>query len=387
MKAHSNPARILVASDSVDDATQIVHQLKVDFAEIRASTDSEAAVADFESFKPDVLVLAFDRLQKAQEYAVGLYRFTKSHHVHRTLLLCVREEVRSAFELCKKGTFDDYVLYWPHAQDGLRLTMSVWNAARQNLAQAAPGPSHLELVTHIRQLGAVNALLDQQMTEGEGDPIAGSLQQAEGAVGAAIDELHQRLIGDRAGGIVDVKDRAAFSRAFEQLKTKPVADVFKGAATALAPAGAWTRQLKEKLAPHMSILRALGDKVRAIKPLVLFVEDDDIARKLTQKVLEGKNYELVFAHDGTAALGLLRDIRPDLILMDVNLPDIDGVTLTRKLKTVPRLAEIPVLMLTGDARQQTVENSMSAGAAGFIVKPYTREALIEKIDRFLSTTA
>lgn len=325
MKTHSSPARILVASDSVDDATQIVSQLKADFAEIRASTDADTAVEDFESFKPDVLLLAFDRLQKAQEYAVGLYRFTKSHHAHRTLLLCIKEEVRSAFELCKKGTFDDYVLYWPHAQDGLRLTMSVWNAARQNVAQVAPGPSHVELVSHVRQLGAMNAVLEQHMTE--------------------------------------------------------------DAANALAPAGASSRQLKEKLAPHLSGLSVLGDKVRAIKPLVLFVEDDDFARKLAEKVLEGKNYELVFANDGTAALGLLRGMRPDLILMDVNLPDIDGVSLTRKLKTVPRLAEIPILMLTGDARLQTVENSRNAGAAGFIVKPFTRESLIEKIDRFLSTTA
>jgi CheY-like chemotaxis protein len=80
---------------------------------------------------------------------------------------------------------------------------------------------------------------------------------------------------------------------------------------------------------------------------------------------------------------MLRRLRPHLILMDVHLPDLDGVSLTRKLKSTEHLAAIPIVMLTGDARRGTLENSMSAGAAGFLVKPFTREAIVAKLNRLL----
>jgi CheY-like chemotaxis protein len=387
MKAPAASARFLVASDSVDDAAQIVRQLKDEFAEVRASTDADKATADFESFEPDVLIIAFDTLAKAQAYAIGLYRFSQrvSAHGHRTVLLCNKDEVRSAFALCKKGSFDDYVLYWPQAQDGLRLLMSAWNAARQVVAAPARGPSHVDLVSHVKQLGAMETLVDEHVSEGErqASSAGGSLRQAERVVGAAIDQLFQRLAGRDAAGIVDVKDPAALAREFERLKT-PMTQAFNATSTAIAPSSGWTRQLKERLAPHLKGLRSLSEKISKTRPVVMIVDDDELMRKLIRKSLEGKDYELIFANDGTAALGLLRRIQPDLILMDFNLPDIDGVTLTQRIKTVPLLAEIPVLMLTGEARRETLDNSMKVGAAGFIVKPFTRDALLSKLDRFLS---
>ena len=389
MKPHAASARILVASDNLDDAAQILRQLQVEFAEARTSVDADMAVEDFEKFEPDVLVLAFDSIERAQGYALGLYRFSQrvSAHGHRTILLCNKDQVRAAFELCKKGSFDDYVLYWPQAQDGLRLTMSVWNAARHVIAAPSQGPSHVDLISHVKQLGAMQSLVDEQVSEAErhASSAGGSLKQAERTVGSAIDELFQRLAGHGGTGIVEVKDPAALAREFDQLKA-PVSQAFKATANAMAPDGGWTRQLKERLAPHLNGLRAIGEKISKTEPVVLVVEDDEFARKLIQAALQGKSYELIFAHDGTAALGLLRRIRPDLILMDINLPDIDGVALTQKLKALPKLAEIPVLMLTGEARRETLESSMNAGAAGFIVKPFTREALLAKLDRLLSAT-
>ena len=385
MKPCPASARILIASNNADDAAQIIRQLKGEFADIRSSTDSDSAVEDFEGFEPDVLILAFDAVEKAKGYALGLYRFSQrvSDHGHRTILLCSKDEIHEAFELCKKGSFDDYVLYWPQAQDGLRLMMSVLSAARHVIAPPPRGPSHVDLVSHVKQLGAMQSLVEQQLSEGERHAASagGSLKQAERVVGAAIEDLFQRLAG--GAGRVDVNDSVALSREFDQLKN-PVSQAFEATAKAIAPTAGWTRQLKEKLAPHLTGLRAIGQKIGQATPLVMVVEDDQFARKMIQTGLEGKSYELIFAHDGTAALGLLRRIRPDLILMDVNLPDIDGVALTQKLKALPRLAEIPVLMLTGEARRETLQNSMKAGAAGFIVKPFTAEMLDARLSKFLS---
>lgn len=322
MKPPTASMRILVASDNADDATRIIEQLKRDFADIRASTDADRAVADFEACRPAVLVLAFNTVDKARSYALELYRSSEmvNQHTHRTVLLCNKDEIRTAFDLCKEGSFDDYVPYWPHLHDGLRLSMCIWNVARQNVPRPAEGPSHLDLIVHVRQLGAMRSVVRQLVAEGE----------AKFGLG---------------------------------------------------------QSLQDRLVPFLDALGSLTEKVRKIQPVVMIVDDDEVARVLTEKALDGRGYELVFAADGMTALGMLRRGRPDLILMDVNLPDIDGVELTQRLKALPGLAEVPVVMVTGEARRETLESSMSAGAAGFIVKPFGREALIAKLDRFLSTTA
>jgi len=117
---------------------------------------------------------------------------------------------------------------------------------------------------------------------------------------------------------------------------------------------------------------------------IMVVDDDEVARVLIAEALANQPYELVFAEDGAAALGVLRHTRPDLILMDIRLPDMDGVVLTSRLKALPQLASIPVLMLTGEARRETLESSVTAGASGFIVKPFSPAALVARLDRCLA---
>ncbi|HEX7440866.1 MAG TPA: response regulator [Caldimonas sp.] len=390
MKIQPGMGRIMVASDNSDDAAQIVKQLTAEHEHVRASTTADLAVADFEEFKPDVLVLAFDSIEKAERYSLGLFRQSQvvSHHPHRTVLLCAKDEVRAAFDLCKKGVFDDYVLQWPLAHDGFRLVMSVWNAARA-LQEVSSGPRAKELLEHAEQLAAIDSLLHQQLAEGRQHAASAAhrLKQTEAAVGAAIDEFSQRLTSSARALVVEVKDPAGLAREFDRLKKDRVAPAFKAAAEGIAPIAAWAEQVQEQLASHMAGVRGFARKVGEVRWIVMVVEDDEFARKLIAKALQEEPYDLVFAPDGTAALAALRRARPDLILMDINLPDMDGVTLTRNLKAVPHLADIPVLMLTGDARRETLAHSMSAGAAGFIVKPFTRESLVAKLSRFLSPPA
>lgn len=383
-------AKVLVASDNADDVAQLVKDLKVEMEHVRASTDDQRAFEDFQSFKPDVLVLAFDGIEKAQRYSLGLYRQSRTYgqHRHRTVLLCSKNEVRPAFDLCKQGVFDDYVLYWPMSHDALRLMMSVWNAARESL-NLANVPSVKELVAHAKQVGALSAFLDQQFAESEEHRAAATraLKQAEAAVGAMLDEFSLRLTSAGHAPLVEVNDAAGLSQEFKRMKRESVSPAFRASAEGIAPMMGWPRQIQERMAPELAGLRGLAKKVGACKPIVMIVEDDAFARKLIGKALAAQHYELVFANDSAAALALIRRTAPELILMDVNLPDMDGVALTRKLKAAPHLAHIPVLMLTGEARREILDSSMEAGADGFIVKPFTREGLMAKVERFLPAAA
>jgi len=119
--------------------------------------------------------------------------------------------------------------------------------------------------------------------------------------------------------------------------------------------------------------------------LVLVVEDDEFTRKLIGKMLDPVRFDVSYAEDSQAALMLLRELHPDLVLMDIRLPlpGLDGVALTRRLSADPRRKSIPVIMMTGDARRETVLKSMEAGAASFVVKPFDRESLMAKIQAAL----
>jgi len=139
MKHLMNTTRVLVASDTTEDAHLVQRQLKAHFSHVQVSTDAGSCLEDFERHAPEVLVLAFDRLDKARRYYHGLYRLGGGlpQRPHRTVILCSQDDVHAVFDLCKQACFDDYVLYWPHSQDGLRLVMSVWNAGRATTTRLA----------------------------------------------------------------------------------------------------------------------------------------------------------------------------------------------------------------------------------------------------------
>jgi len=123
------------------------------------------------------------------------------------------------------------------------------------------------------------------------------------------------------------------------------------------------------------------------RSVVLVVEDDEVLHTLVAAMLESEPVDLVFEADGAAAFDRVTAVSPDLVLMDVMLPGGDGVALTERIKSTPDLAAIPVVMLSGEARLDTLVRSMEAGAADFIVKPFTREALLAKLGKYLPVAA
>ncbi|HEX7440209.1 MAG TPA: response regulator, partial [Caldimonas sp.] len=333
--------RILVSTDSVEDGQQIVRLLKDDFANVQLSFQPERAAADFEECLPDVLVLAFDKLENAHRYYLGLYRLGRSVHAHphRTVLLCTKDEVQAAFELCKKDYFDDYVLHWPHAHDGRRLSMSVWIACREQSAKERAGPPRSELRAHARHLGDLERTLERELAGGEQHMAAatGSLLEAEREISGAFDELSSRVAGSRAGG-PDAADPHALGRAIDQLRLKQVEATRGIAARGIEPLRRWTRSLREQLEPSLAATRPLAAKVGATRAVLMAVEDDELTRRLISMALDPAAYEIRFVGNAPEALNLLRRVRPDAILMDIRLPGIDGVSLTERLKASPALA-------------------------------------------------
>ena len=116
---------------------------------------------------------------------------------------------------------------------------------------------------------------------------------------------------------------------------------------------------------------------------VLVVDDNPIDLKLTSELLEVHRFKVDGASDAEQALRLLLSIVPDLIVTDIALPGMDGLTFTRQLKADGRLKHVPVVALTAFAMQGDEERAAAAGCRGYIVKPIDVRLFAEQISEFL----
>ena len=119
------------------------------------------------------------------------------------------------------------------------------------------------------------------------------------------------------------------------------------------------------------------------KPVILVVEDNDDNRQLVIKVLNRRGYEVVGVVDGNEALTQLNNIDPDLILMDINLPGMDGYEVTRRIRQQEKFATLPIVALTAHAMVGDEEKSLDAGCDAYISKPINIRTFPETIAAIL----
>lgn len=116
---------------------------------------------------------------------------------------------------------------------------------------------------------------------------------------------------------------------------------------------------------------------------ILVVEDDPSISALLTKALENNGYTVVSAMDGEAALVTCVEERPDAILLDVNLPKLDGFTVAKRLKGVDSLKGIPIIFLTAKDRPADMIQGIQAGAKHYMTKPFKIDELLGKVRKLL----
>ena len=117
---------------------------------------------------------------------------------------------------------------------------------------------------------------------------------------------------------------------------------------------------------------------------ILVVEDNTLNRDMLTRRLARRGYEVLVAEDGQAAIDMASTEAPDLILMDMSLPILDGWEATRRLKAAPETARIPVIALTAHAMAGDREKTIEAGCDDYDSKPIEFERLLRKMEAFLS---
>jgi two-component system, cell cycle response regulator DivK len=117
--------------------------------------------------------------------------------------------------------------------------------------------------------------------------------------------------------------------------------------------------------------------------LILYIEDNPHNMRLVRKMLQRGGYDMVEATDGFSGLEVANAQHPDLILMDINLPDIDGMEVTSRLKLCSDLCHIPIIALTANAMHGDRERFTQCGCDGYLAKPVTRNELLNTVSYFL----
>ena len=127
-----------------------------------------------------------------------------------------------------------------------------------------------------------------------------------------------------------------------------------------------------------------GDHVRRAGKRVLIVEDNELNMKLFNDLLEAHGYQTLQTRDGVEALQMAREHRPDLILMDIQLPEVSGLEVTKWIKEDEELRVIPVIAVTAFAMKGDEEKIREGGCEAYIAKPISVMSFLSTVDQFLS---
>jgi two-component system cell cycle response regulator DivK len=120
------------------------------------------------------------------------------------------------------------------------------------------------------------------------------------------------------------------------------------------------------------------------KGTILYVEDNPDNRNLIRRVLNAEGYAVVEAAHAAQAIEKLETEAIDLILMDINMPDVDGYTLTAKIKKIEKFTDIPIIAVTANVMRGDREKSLEAGCDGYIQKPIDIDTLAQQLERFIT---
>ena len=116
---------------------------------------------------------------------------------------------------------------------------------------------------------------------------------------------------------------------------------------------------------------------------ILVIEDTEDNRRIIRDLLTNFGYELIEAADGVEGVALAEAQRPDLILMDIQLPGVDGYEATRRIRAIPGLARVPIIAVTSYALSGDEAKARAAGCDGYVAKPFSPRQLLAKVREFL----
>lgn len=384
MSQEKAPSTLLIVSDDADELRSVRELLKHDGWEIFGADSEDTGLRLFEERRPALLVLAFQDLEGSERFYLRLYRQcpVTQEVAHQTLLLCKHTEAEAAFSLCRNGTLDDYHVNRP-MHDPLRLRLAV----HQALAQRDRRSQSASMRREFSHIGSDLRHLDNHLTKalaGGQQKQAESLQVFREFANRLNQELEQfqSFMSDSAKNeTASFVKRNGLHQQFERMRQDRVEPEVRMVEDRLQETQQWSQQL---LTDYRELADLVGNHAfPPAEPEVMLVDDDDVYREMLAAMLEEVKLRAHAVESGEAALAEMRKRPPSIVLLDYNMPGLNGIETLKEIKADPELRHIPVVMLTGLHDRDTVKEVITSGAAGFIVKPSNRPTILAKIRNLL----
>ncbi|MBF0472102.1 MAG: response regulator [Gammaproteobacteria bacterium] len=388
----------MILSDSKNELEDIQRLLRIDHGRVQGKTvrevdESVISLRLFDKQKPALLILAYDTVERAEQLYIYLYNLDEKFQKmpHQTLLLCRGNESDKAFKLCHEELIDDYVadrpLFDPHrlrlsvnqALERYELQRQIGNLKKQ-MGVLASGLNQFDsLVRNISSISEVQQKRVMEAVKSYSHRLNGSMQKLEKEMGEKITALK-----DPAA----LHARATLTQEVEKVRNEAIEPGNLELVGALKKQKKLQQKLHTEALKYASRTREVVEEseveVRTVD--LLLVDDDDFYRHSFAELLEESGLSVAQAEDGPAAIRTLINLKPKVILLDIQMPGINGITTLRQIRANPQTAGIPVLMLTGINSDEVVMQSRDAGAKGFILKPSSRETVLAKIAPFIKHT-
>jgi len=141
--------------------------------------------------------------------------------------------------------------------------------------------------------------------------------------------------------------------------------------------------MKDEIVHRLSEQSERSSIIRRLSPIILIVDDNETNRKLCRLLLQKNGFETIEAEDGATGIKMAKEHLPSLILMDIQMPVMDGIAAMKALRAEPETASIPVIALTSYAMKEDKEKFLAKGFDGYISKPIDKNAFIDAVLKML----
>jgi CheY-like chemotaxis protein len=380
--------QILIVSDDAEEVRVVRELLQRDFSNLMSADSEEAGLHLFQEKLPAVLILVFQEMVKSERFYLMLYRQCETIREipHQTLLLCKSNESEAAFSLCRNKTFDDYLINRP-MHDPYRLRLAVHQALLRQSGHTASASVHRQL-SHIgSDLRHLDTFVSKALEGGQAHHTESinAFREFASRLTRELDQFERHVNNAARGGAAKAIESSGLRKQFDELRRDHVEPAARQVEVKLHDAQQWAKQFDQDYREH--VVKVTSHDFPPAPPEVMLVDDDEIYREMLGCMLEEAGLRLTLADSGETALDEMRKRRPDIVLLDYNMPVLDGAETLERMKADPVLREIPVIMLSSTCTREIMLEVSRSGAASFIVKPSNRPTILARINSLLSNQA
>ncbi len=393
MTAHPTPAcrhpKVIMLHDNEDDilgAASIIAEQVEEYRTIPVENDIGELV---KKYRPSVIIFALSSVQKSIELYTQMITDQNIDYPHHSILLCKNRESGAAFRCCIKGLFDNYFVYQP-LYEKFRLKMIIHNGLQISQSTSQYIGFQDEQLENIGEELALLIDEGQECKHSLLDSIAdckknlkNANEEAEKASVSAvliqkINETHiEPLLAE-----LEVNIKTGLDNMINQLLIKQVG---------IKELEARVEEMNKVVVPdQQSILEALSNTASSLSnPLkdavkILVVEDNQLYRDMLVNILVKEQYNVDEAADGLNALKKIKNTQYDLVLMDLFMPNLDGINATKQIKSITGGKKLPVIALTGNKNKDLIKTWAEQGLKGYILKPSTKKEILEAVGKILN---